>query len=255
MTQGELEKIPLPLQKAMSEIEMRIMVDIIRRIKANGFSPASADWQITRLRQLGESEKDIKKWIQEALQVSDEKIDQIFSDEVYAEYYGHERAYQINGMEQIPFEQNFELQHVIEAARRQTQDTFRNMTGSMGFAIRDPATGKLTYSPLREFYQSTLDAAMLDIHSGAFDYNTVMKRTIQTMTNSGLRWIDYDSGKSNRIDVAARRAIITGFRQVQAAINTQVMEDLGTEYVEISYHVGARPTHQVWQGKVFHWKK
>lgn len=251
MTQGELEKIPLSLQKAMSELEIRIMTDIVRRIKANGFSPASADWQITRLRQLGESEKDIKKWIQDALQVSDAEIDRIFSDEVYEEYYGHERAYRINGMEQIPFEQNWELQQTIEAARMQTHETFRNMTGSMGFAIRDPATGKLAYSPLRDFYQSTLDAAMLDIHSGAFDSQTVLTRTINQMTNSGLRWIDYDSGWHNRVDVAARRAVMTGFRQVQGKINEQVAEQLGTDQYETTAHVGARPTHQPWQGRVW----
>lgn len=251
MTQGELEKIPLPLQRAMSDLELRIMTDIIRRVKANGFSPASADWQLTRLQQLGDSEKDIKRWIKEALQVTDDELDHIFDDEVYKQYYGHERAYQINGMEQIPFEQNLMLQQTIEAARRQTQDTFRNMTSSMGFAIRNPATGTLTYSPLMEFYRNTLDAAMLDIHSGAFDYQTVLNRTIQTMTNSGLRWIDYDSGWHNRVDVAARRAVMTGFRQVQGKINEQVAEELHTDTYEVSYHVGARPTHQPWQGRVW----
>lgn len=251
MTQGELEKIPLPFQKAMSELELRIMTDIIRRIKANGFSTASADYQITRLMQLGDSEKDIKQWIKEALQVTDQELDQIFDDEIYKEYYGHERAYKINGMEQIPFERNQILQQVIEAARQQTQDTFRNLTGSLGFALKNPATGALTYSPLMEFYRDTLDAAMLDIHSGAFDYQTVLKRTIQTMTNSGLRWIDYDSGWHNRVDVAARRAVMTGFRQVQGKINEQVAAELHTDTYEVSYHVGARPTHQPWQGRVW----
>lgn len=251
MTQGELEKIPLPFQKAMSELELRIMTDIVRRIKANGFSTASADWQITRLQQLGESDQDIKKWIKDAMQVTDEELDRIFDDEVYKEYYGHERAYKINGMGQVPFEQNQILQHTIEATRQQTQDTFRNLTGSMGFAIKNPATGALTYSPLMEFYRDTLDAAMLDIHSGAFDYQAVLKRTIQTMTNSGLRWIDYDSGWHNRVDVAARRAVMTGFRQIQGKINEQVAAELHTDTYEVTYHVGARPTHQPWQGRVW----
>lgn len=42
MTQGELEQIPQPFVELMSELEMRIMKDIIERIKANGFLPASA---------------------------------------------------------------------------------------------------------------------------------------------------------------------------------------------------------------------
>lgn len=251
MTQGELERIPQEVVQQMSELEIRIMTDIVRRIKANGFSTASADWQFTRLRQLGQSEADIKKWVQEALQASDAEIDRIFSDEVYKEYYGHERSYRANGMDQVPYEQNAVLQQLIEAMRRQTQETFRNMSNCMGFALKNPATGKLTYSPLKEFYQSTLDNAMWDIHSGAFDYQTVLKRTIQTMTNSGLRWIDYDSGWHNRVDVAARRAVMTGFRQVQGKINEQVAEQLGTDQYETTAHVGARPTHQPWQGRIW----
>lgn len=249
MTQGELERIPLPFQKKMSELEIRIMTDIVRRIKENGFSTATSDWQITRLQQLGKSESDIKDWIRDALKVSDKELDKIFSDEVHKEYYSYERVYKINGMEQIPFEQNELLQHVIEAAKRQTQETFRNITGSMGFAIKDPATGAMTYSPLMDFYQKTLDAGILDIRSGAFDYQTVLTRTINQMSNSGLRWIDYDTGWHNRVDVAARRAVMTGFRQVQGKINQQVAEQLNTDRYETTAHVGARPSHQPWQGK------
>lgn len=251
MTQGELEKLALPFQKELSDLEQRIMTDIVRRIRVNGFSTASADWQISRLQQLGESEADIRTWIRETLKVTDEEMEQIFSDEVYREYYGHDRIYQASGAARIPLEENADLRQLIEATRRQTKDTFQNMTGSMGFAIRNPTTGQMTYSPLMEFYQNTLDAAVLDIQSGAFDYNTVLKRTISTMTASGLRWIDYDSGAHNRIDVAARRAVMTGFRQVQGLINEQVAAELGTDRYEVTYHVGARPSHQPWQGRVW----
>lgn len=251
MTQGELEKIPLPIQEAMSELEIRIMQDVVHRIEENGFSTASADWGISRLQQLGASEENIRQYIKDSLSVSDEEIDKIFSDDVYEQYYTHKKAYQLKGMQQIPFEQNIVLRQLIESVRKQTEETFRNMTGSLGFAIRDPRTGQVVHTPLLDFYRDTLDSAMLDIHSGAFDYNTVLKRTITTMTNSGLRWIDYESGVHNRVDVAARRAIMTGFRQIQGNINEQVASDLGTDMYEVSYHVGARPSHQVWQGRVY----
>lgn len=251
MTQGELEQIPQPFVELMSELEMRIMKDIIERIKANGFSPASADWEISRLQQLGESEEQIRKWIKEMLEKTDDEVDKIFSDDVYREYYGHDREYQVSDFEQIPLEQNVQLLQVIEASKRQTKDTFRNLTASTGFAIRDPVTKNIVYSPTMKFYQQTLDAAIMDIKSGAFSYNTVLQRTINTMTTSGLRWIDYDSGWHNRVDVAARRAVMTGFRQVQGKINEQVAEDLQTDTYEVTYHVGARPTHQPWQGRVW----
>ena len=250
MTQGELEKLGIPPSIPFSDLEMRIMEDIVRRIKINGFSTASSDWQITRLQQLGESEENIKKWVQETLSASDAEIEHIFSDEVYEQYMGHRRAYTINGMVQIPFEENVELQSLIEAVKRQTTGTFRDITGSLGFVKQSP-TGHMTAVELSQFYRNTLDAAIYDIQSGTFDYNKVLTRTINDMTKSGLRWIDYESGFHNRVDVAARRAVMTGFRQVQGKINEQVASQLGTDTYEVTYHVGARPTHQLWQGRVW----
>ena len=250
MTQGELERIPEKAVKIFSDLEIRIMDDIVRRIKINGFSTASADWQVTRLQQLGESEANIKKWIQEALQVSEEEVEKIFSDAVYEQYMGHERAYEVNGMKQIPYEQNVRLQNEVEALKRQTNETFKNITGSLGF-VKQSAAGKTEPVDLTEFYKNSLDMAMYDIRSGAFSYQEVLMRTINDMTKSGLRWIDYDTGWHNRVDVAARRAVMTGFRQVQGKINEQVAEELGTDSYEVTYHIGARPEHQPWQGKVW----
>lgn len=254
MTQGELEKLAQPFADHISKLEQRIMEDIVRRIKANGFSTASADWQISRLKQLGESENDIKRWIKETLKATDEEIDKIFSDTVYEEYYRHQRAYKSAGIEQDPFEENADLQQLIKGVRDQTAGEFRNMTASLGFARAGP-DGKILYDPLQEFYRDTLDAAMMDIRLGAFDYNTVLSKTINMMTKSGLRWIDYESGHRDRVDVAARRAVMTGFRQIQGKINEQVASQLHTDMFEVTWHAGARPTHQIWQGRVWSMKQ
>lgn len=250
MTQGELEKIPAKFEKIMRQLEIRIMEDMVRRIKENGFSTASADWQFTRLKQLGLSEEQIKKWVKEALQATDKEIEKIYSDETYQEYMKQARGYEVYGKEQIPFEENVELQQLIEAVKQQTAEEFQNITGSMGF-VKKAYHGAQQVLPLNEFYQTTLDNAVMDIHSGAFDYSTVIGRTINDMTRSGLRWIDYESGWHNRVPVAARRAVMTGFRQVQGKINEQVARDLHTDSYEVTVHIGARPTHQVWEGRVW----
>jgi len=251
MMQGGLEGIPIPLERTMSELEMRIMADIVRSIRVNGFSTAKADWQMQRMIQLGESEENIKQWIREALEATDEEIDHIFSDTVYEQYYGYQRAYGEVGRKQIPFAENLELQVLLESVKVQTKAEFRNLTNSLGFVIRNPGTGKIYYHPLMQFYRETLDGAVMDIVSGAVSYDAAVGRAINAMTDSGLRTVYYDSGHSNRVEVAARRAVMTGFRQVQGKINEQAARNLGTDVYEVTYHVGARPEHQVWQGKVY----
>lgn len=251
MDAGKLESIPLPFEQIMSSLEIRVMSEIVRAIKINGFSTSTADGQLERMVQLGRSEHEIKKWIQESLYATDEELERIYSDEVYQQYYGYERAYTAKKKNQIPFEENLELQILIDSVKSQTKDAFVNITGSMGFAIRNPVTGEITYSPLMDFYRNTLDSAVMDIVSGTASYDKALSMTINAMTTSGLRWIDYGSGWHNRVNVATRRAVMTGFRQVQGKINEQVARDLGTDYYEVSYHIGARPTHQVWQGRVY----
>lgn len=86
---------------------------------------------------------------------------------------------------------------------------------------------------------------------GHLAINTVLERTINTMTKSGLRSVDYATGHSNRIEVAVRRALMTGYGQIQRYNAEQVAAELGTDYFEVSAHGGARPSHAEWQGKVY----
>ncbi len=135
---------------------------------------------------------------------------------------------------------------------QQTDADLRNITQSLGFYL-DYGGENPVLTPLAEVYQKYLDSACLDIVFGAFDYNSVLRRVVTQLTNSGLRQINYASGRANRVDVAARRAVMTGITQLTGHISDFNAEKLGTEYYEIAWHAGARPTHAVWQGKV--WSK
>lgn len=247
-TSGELERVSMALDEPMKELEMRIMQDVVRRIKINGEITSAADWQINRLQQLGMSKEEVNAAIQEALSYSDEDMNELYSKVIGAGYTRDKALYEATGTPFIPFEKNGELQQLISSVSEQTNQTLHNITQSLGFAERG-TNGKISFTPLADFYQKTLDSAMLDISSGAFDYNTVLKRTVKAMTDSGLRTVDYASGHSNRVDVAARRAVMTGMTQLTAKVNEDNAEQLGTDMFEVSWHGGARPEHQVWQGK------
>ena len=249
MNQGAIEQIPMGVEQAFGDLQTRIMEDIVRRVKINGFVTRSADWQITRLRQLGESEAYIKQQIQAALQLSDLAIDDIYTDAIGREYVRNADLYRLTSSALPSIADNKELQDLMAAVKRQSKDTLNNITRSLGFVTQEG--GNIKALDLTTFYQKTLDAALGDIGTAAFDYNSALKRTIGQMTNSGLRWIDYDSGFHNRVTVAARRAVMTGFNQTMGYINEQTAKDLGTQYFEVTRHLGARPEHQVWQGKVF----
>lgn len=250
-TPTEIEALPSAMEQLYRSLQLNIMSDLTERLKANGKEITSAvDWQINRLYELGVSKDEIDSLIQSTLDVSDDEIDRIYDEVVKSGYARNEELYTSKGKEYIPYAENKQLQQLVKAVKNQTKSEYRNITGSLGFAVRNP-DNTVSFTPLAKFYQDTLDNGLMQIASGAFDYNTVLKRVVKTMTDSGLRSVEYSSGWSNRVDVAARRALMTGFNQVVAKVNEDNAEQLGTEYFEVSYHRGARPAHQVWQGRVY----
>lgn len=246
------EKLSGKIAKTYSDLEMRIMEDIVRRIKKTGEITSTADWQINRLRILGNSSEDIEKMLKEALDASYPEMFELYDKVIDWEYVRNKDVYEQINAEYIPYEENGQLQQITNALIQQTDADLQNITQSLGFYL-DYGNGRRVLTPLAEVYQKYLDAACLDIVSGAFDYNSVLRRVVTQLTNSGLRQIDYVSGHGNRVDVAARRAVMTGITQLTGKISDMNAEKMGTEYFEVAWHAGARPTHAVWQGRV--WSK
>lgn len=250
----ELELFPKNIEEIYAGLENDIMNDIIRRIAETGEITRTADWQLNRLYNMGADKTDIKKHIQEALNLSDTEIEQLYSDTLKEGYLRDESLYQAVGQEFIPFEENMALQQLIEATKQQTAKQLKNITRTMGFAVKQP-NGRKTFKTVDDYFKDTMDNAVMHVLNGTFDYNSIIRKVTDEMTRSGVRSINYDSGISTRIDVAARRAILTGVNQVTSKINSDNMQKLDTEFVETSWHSTARPTHQVWQGRVFYWDR
>lgn len=250
----ELELFPKNIEEIYAGLENDIMNNIIRRIAETGEITRTADWQLNRLYNMGADKTDIKKHIQEALNLSDTEIEQLYSDTLKEGYLRDESLYRAVGQEFIPFEENMALQQLIEATKQQTAKQLKNITRTMGFAVKQP-NGRKTFKTVDDYFKDTMDNAVMHVLNGTFDYNSIIRKVTDEMTRSGVRSINYDSGISTRIDVAARRAILTGVNQVTSKINSDNMQKLDTEFVETSWHSTARPTHQVWQGRVFYWDR
>lgn len=245
-------KLASKIASRYQDLEERIMQDIVRRIMKAGEITSTADWQINRLRILGYSSEDIEKEIKKALNASYPEMFELYDKVINWEYVRNKDIYEQINAEYIPFEENGQLKQITEAIIDQSFDDLENVTSSLGFYL-DYGNGQKVLTPLSQVYTKYLDAACYDIVTGAFDYNSVLRRVVTQLTNSGLRQIDYSSGRANRVDVAARRAIMTAVSQITGKISEYNAQKLGTEYFEVEWHAGARPTHAVWQGRV--WSK
>lgn len=264
MTPEELEKLPKPLERTMTALELSIMEEVIQRIKEVGQITPVIDWMLNRLAAIGESKSRIKQLIGEAVKEADLQIDEIYKQAVLSDYIRNKEIYEAAGVEYQPYEGNQWLQQVVDAARRQTKGSLRtleNITQTTGFNVM--IGNQRVFTPLSEYLERSLDKAMMGTTTGAKTYSQAIGEVIDEMTASGIRTVDYASDKSNkpnksdRIEVAARRAVMTGIAQMTKQVSDKNAEQLGTAHWEVDWHMGARNTgtgyrnHQSWQGKVY----
>lgn len=242
------------VERKFRNLENRIMEDVVRRIKKTGQITSSADYQLNRYYILGNSTKDIEDIVKSAVGDDYPETFKLYDEVVEKQYTRSRELYEQVNEEFIPYEQNEQLQQLVNGLIQQSNDELYNITRSMGFMV-DMGGGRKVFSPLSDYYNQYLDNAIMEITSGAFDYNTVIRRVVGQMTNSGLRTVDYASGYSSRCDVAARRAIMTGLSQLTGHISQTNAQKLHTEYFEIDWHAGARPSHRTWQGKVWSYRE
>lgn len=230
-------------------LEERILQDIARRIKKTGEITSTADWQINRLRILGYSSEDIEREIKKILDASYPEMFELYDKVIDWEYVRNKDIYEQINAEFIPYEENRQLQQITDAIIQQSLEDLENVTKSIGFYL--DYNGRKVLTPLSQVYTNYLDNACFDIVTGAFDYGSVLRRVVTQLTNSGLRKIEYGSGYASRVEVAARRAVMTGVANLTGEIADYNAKKLGTEYFEVEWHAGARPTHAVWQGQVW----
>lgn len=258
MTPEELEKLPKPLERTMTALELSIMDEIIQRIKEAAQVTPVIDWLLVRMDAIGKSRSGIRQMIGKALEKTDLQVDDIYEQAARSDYIRNKAIYEDAGRDYLPYRDNQWLQQVVDAARRQTKTSLRpleNITQTTGFNI--PMGGRKVFTPLSEYLERSLDKAMLGIITGAKTYSQAVGDVIDEMTASGIRTVDYASGKSDRIEVAARRAVMTGIAQMTKQVSDKNAEELKTDYWEVDWHMGARNkgtgylNHQNWQGKVY----
>lgn len=242
-------KLASKIASRYQDLEERIMQDIVRRIMKAGEITSTADWQINRLRILGYSSEDIEREIKKTLDASYPEMFELYDKVIDWEYVRNKDIYEQINAEFIPYEENRQLQQITDAIIQQSLEDLENVTKSLGFYL--DYNGRKVLTPLSQVYSSYLDNACFDIVTGAFDYGSVLRRVVTQLTNSGLRKIEYGSGYASRVEVAARRAVMTGVANLTGEIADYNAKKLGTEYFEVEWHAGARPTHAVWQGQVW----
>lgn len=247
-----LDALPEELAELYRALEDTLLDEICSRLKLADQLNEVTVQDIRALRSHGIDLKEIEKAIRKTSGISETKLNDLLDDVVE-----RNQKYYTELIDLAHITQPKTLVSVEDtwAIYEQTKQTLRNITRSMGFLVN---AGR-TMLPPAKAYQWALDNATMQIQSGAINYNQAIKTAVKQLADSGLKVVDYKSGHRDQIDVAARRAVMTGVSQICTKYTEQSAEYLETPYFEVSAHSGARDkpgpspwsSHKDWQGKVY----
>lgn len=241
LTPDYLDTLPDAAAELWQQVEDDILRDIARRIGAlDELEPLTptAQWQAWRYEQVQACHQDVLSLLAKYSGKSREVIRQTLLDAALTTLASDDAVYRAAGLEPPPVERSEALNNLLNAGYRQTLGTWRNLTATTANTV----TGE---------FERALDRAWLQVSSGAFSYGVAIRRAVDGLA-AHMNGVTYPSGHKDTLEVAVRRAVLTGTNQTCAKLQLARAEEMGCEFVEVSAHAGARPEHALWQGKVYH---
>lgn len=218
--------------------EADILANMAERIaKYDYYIPAAAH-QHQRLRAMGLLEGEIEERLSRLTGRSAAQLRKLMEEAVEKSLTADAAVYAAAGMGEADPMAMEAVKAVLRSGLAQTEGAFTNLTRTTA------------HSAAKQF-ENALDRAWLQIASGGFDYNAAVRMAVKDLSRQGVGAIAYPTGHVDNLEVAVRRAVVTGCNQTAAKAQLELMDEMGADLVEVSAHYGARPAHAVWQGQIY----
>lgn len=238
LTPQYLQRVPNALLDLYGEAEAAILEDMARRINGYDMFIPSAQHQLQMLEEMGAAREEIVGQLARITGKSNRELEQIMREAGMEAVRADDMVYRAAGLDPAPLAASQGMQRTLQAGITKTKGLFDNLT-------------RTTANTASRQFERALDAAYMQVTSGAFSPQEAVKRAVRDLCRQGVAAIDYPSGHVDSIEVAVRRAVVTGVNQTCGKMQEARADELGCDLVEVTAHAGARPSHAVWQGQIF----
>lgn len=238
-----------------SEIENELIEEIARRIKKSLRVTSTAEFELTKLEQANLLNKRAVEIISKKAGISRREIERLIRQSGFSIVNQDEEIYRLaieSGqltIEALPIDMSPRLQTAIQSCIDNAQFGLSNLTNTR---MMDAGNGMetLTKAARREYYNA-VNKAFLSVRTGAMTTPAAVKASCIELAQKGISVTHWESGHTDKLEVAVRRNIKTSMAQTAAQMTLARMQDYQHDLVEVSAHWGARPSHFIWQGKVY----
>lgn len=232
-----------PAEEIAEKLHSDIMNRIIERImirfqRGDNYVLTAVDkWQIETLQQSGVLLNDIQKEIAAATPYMQSEIAEAMEAAGVRALDYDDAIYREAGLDPVPLVQSPELIRLMQRDFEATAGDWKNFT-------------RTTIRTAQEAFIKACDDAYHQTMTGMISPSQAVREALEELINHGVE-VRYASGRKDTIETATARAVRTGISQASAHIQTARMDEFGVDLVQVSSHLGARPEHAIWQGKVY----
>ncbi len=238
LTPKTLNGLPDELVSLIDELQTEIVKSIAKKIVNSDYLKPSAKWQIYKAQQLRLSTNEVNKLISGFTGKSKREIAALYTDACKRSIGEDAKIYRAFGKDAESFTRSVAFSNALKAGIKNANGMMKNLTGSMVISSRSTVT-------------HLMDMAYLKVLSGAFSPQEAIYSAVAELADKGIYTVSYKSGRTDQADVAVRRAVITGIGQTAGRMQLELAEEMGCDLVEVTSHMGARPSHALWQGKIY----
>ena len=117
-------------------------------------------------------------------------------------------------------------------------------------------TRTVAYQSQMQFVNAA-DDAFLQVTTGTLSIDQAVRQGVLKLATQGVNVLNTLSGRTEQVDTAIMRNVRTAVNQATGDMTLALAAEMGTDYVEVSAHNGARNkgvgpmNHASWQGKVY----
>lgn len=237
----------LHISEGAEEIAEKLHNDIIKRIidrimlrigRGEDYLLTATDkWNIEVLQQAGYLLEDIQKDIAKATKLQRTEIAEAMEDAGVKALDYDDEIYRSVGLSPTPLTQSPELIRLMQRNYELTINTWKNFTDTFALASQ-------------QLFLAECDKAYTLVASGALSYTEAVREAINRIVSGGVV-VKYPSGVETSIEAATLRCVRTGISQMTAQVQLARAKEMGVDLCIVSSHLGARPSHAEWQGKIY----
>lgn len=234
------------LQEIYENIESDLLRNIASRLDVTEIDGGTLEWHTRKLNELGMLNSKNVKLLSKYTGKTEKEIKELLKKAGYdnIEEQAFKEAYNLGTLEQKPVSlmKSEALKSILNTSINNSIDSF-NLVNTKALESAN------------EEYLKIINQVYLETSQGIYDYATSVRKATTKLAERGITGATYMRSDGTHIrrtlESAVRMQILTSNNQCMSKMQEERAKEWGANLVEVSSHIGARPSHAEWQGKVY----